>query len=154
MLTFDAPPEPRRDSGPVALDDVACRAVLARVGWGVLATLGEDGPYGVPVGYALGADCVYVASGSGQKRRNLEVVRRVCLTVCDVDTFDRWQSVVVQGEAVPVEGLGARAVAMTAFIAQRAPRGRPGATDVKRLVDAYIVRLPLAGMTGRARGTP
>ena len=154
MLTVDAPTDARRDGGPVALDDAACRAVLARVGWGVLATVGDDGPYGVPVGYALGADCVYVASGPGRKRRHLETHRRVCLTVCDVDTFDRWSSVVVQGDAVPVDGLAARAVAMTAFIAQRAPRGRPGATDVKRLVDAHIVRLSLAGMTGRARGTP
>jgi nitroimidazol reductase NimA-like FMN-containing flavoprotein (pyridoxamine 5'-phosphate oxidase superfamily) len=125
------PPAPRvaARSGPLVLSVGECRAVLARVGWGVLATVGDGQPYGVPVGYALGSDCVYLASGPGRKRENLEANPRVCLTVCDVDTYDRWRSVVVQGEATPVEGLAARAVAVAAFVAQRAPRARPGATE-------------------------
>jgi nitroimidazol reductase NimA-like FMN-containing flavoprotein (pyridoxamine 5'-phosphate oxidase superfamily) len=139
-------------SGPLVLTAEECRAVLARVGWGVLATVGDGQPYGVPVAYALGSDCVYLASGPGRKRENLEANPRVCLTVCDVGTSDRWRSVVVQGEALPVEGPAARAAAVAAFVAQRAPHARPGATGVQRLFGARLLRVPLVGMAGRGRG--
>lgn len=139
-------------SGPQALTDAECRALLARVGWGVLATVGDDHPYAVPVGYALGRECIYVASGPGEKRRRLEEDGRVCLTVCEVDDFSRWRSVVVRGAAAPVEGLAARAVALAAFATQRAPRGRADAASARRFASAYLVRLSLEGMTGRARG--
>ncbi|MGZ8414467.1 MAG: pyridoxamine 5'-phosphate oxidase family protein [Gemmatirosa sp.] len=142
-------------SAPLVLSHDQCRAVLARVGWGVLATVGGEHPgqpYGVPVGYALGADCVYLASGPGHKRRNLEANPRVCLTVCDVGTYDRWRSVVVQGEATSVEGLAPRAAAVAAFVTQRAPRGRPRPVDVQRLMTARLLRIPLDTMSGRGRG--
>jgi nitroimidazol reductase NimA-like FMN-containing flavoprotein (pyridoxamine 5'-phosphate oxidase superfamily) len=143
-----APPR----SGPLVLTAEQCRAALAEVGWGVLGTVGDGQPYGVPVGYALGSDCVYLASGPGRKRRNLEANPRVCLTVCDIGTYDRWRSVVVQGEATPVDGLSQRAAAVAAFVAQRAPRARPGVTDVKRLLGARLLRLPLDEISGRQRG--
>jgi nitroimidazol reductase NimA-like FMN-containing flavoprotein (pyridoxamine 5'-phosphate oxidase superfamily) len=140
-------------SGPLVLTNEERRAVLAHVGWGVLATVGDGQPYGVPVGYALASDCVYVASGPGRKRRNLEANPRVCLTVCEIATYDRWRSVVVQGETEPVEGVAERAAAVAAFVVQRAPRARPGVTDVKRLLGARLLRLPLDAMTGRGRGS-
>jgi nitroimidazol reductase NimA-like FMN-containing flavoprotein (pyridoxamine 5'-phosphate oxidase superfamily) len=143
-------PAPR--SGPLVLTAEQCRAALAEVGWGVLGTVGDGQPYGVPVGYALGSDCVYLASGPGRKRRNLEVNPRVCLTVCDIGTYEHWRTVVVQGAAMPVEGLSERAAAVAAFVAQRAPRARPGVTDVKRLLGARLLRLPLDEMSGRQRG--
>ena len=148
-------PAPAADAtdGPQVLDHRECRALLSRVGWGVLATTDDGQPYAVPVGYALGRDCVYVASGPGHKRRCLEQDARVCLTVCEVDDFARWRSVVVRGDAVPVEGLAARTVALAAFAAQRAPRGATSAASgAKRFASAYLVRLSLDGMTGRARG--
>jgi nitroimidazol reductase NimA-like FMN-containing flavoprotein (pyridoxamine 5'-phosphate oxidase superfamily) len=138
----------RATSRPFPLDEVECREVLARVGWGVLATVDDGQPYGVPVSYALGRDCVYVGSGPGRKRTQLEGDPRVCLTVCDVGSGERWRSVVVEGAAEPLEGMAARAVALAAFATQRAPQ----ATDLRRLMDARIFRLPLAGMTGRGRG--
>jgi nitroimidazol reductase NimA-like FMN-containing flavoprotein (pyridoxamine 5'-phosphate oxidase superfamily) len=155
MQTLDAPaapsrPDPPSRSAPLVLSHDDCRAVLARVGWGVLGTVGDGQPYGVPVGYALGADCVYLASGPGRKRANLEREPRVCLTVCDIGTYDRWRSVVIEGEIAPVEGLAARAVAVAAFVAQRAPRAR--ATDAARLMSARLLRLPLDRMSGRGRG--
>lgn len=145
----DAPPAPSR-LAPLVLSFRECREVLARMGWGVLATVGDDRPYGVPVGYALGTDCVYVASGPGRKRTNLERNPHVCLTVCHVASYDVWRSVVVEGELVPVEGLADRAAAVAAFVAQRAPRARPA--DVTRLMSARLLRLPLAHLSGRGRG--
>jgi nitroimidazol reductase NimA-like FMN-containing flavoprotein (pyridoxamine 5'-phosphate oxidase superfamily) len=135
---------------PLVLSFRECREVLARVGWGVLGTVGDGQPYGVPVGYALGADCLYVASGPGRKRTNLERAPRVCLTVCDVAGYDHWRSVVVEGEALPIEGLAERAAAVAAFVAQRGPRARPA--DVTRLMSARLLRLSLAHMSGRGRG--
>ncbi len=144
-----AAPAPSR-LAPLVLTYRDCREVLSRVGWGVLATVGDGQPYGVPVGYALGSDCVYLASGPGRKRANLEREPRVCLTVCDVGSYDRWRSVVVEGEALPVEGLAERAAAVAAFVSQRAPRARP--TDARRLMSARLLRIPLAHMSGRGRG--
>ena len=153
-MTTSLPTAPAADpaSGPRALSRAECRALLARVGWGVLATVGDGHPYAVPVGYALGRDCIYVASGPGEKRRCLDDDPRVCLTVCEVDDFARWRSVVVRGEAVPVAGLAARTVALAAFAAQRSPRRRTDAASARRFASAYLVRLSLDGMTGRSRG--
>jgi nitroimidazol reductase NimA-like FMN-containing flavoprotein (pyridoxamine 5'-phosphate oxidase superfamily) len=150
--TLDPPaaePAPSR-LAPLVLSYRDCREVLARIGWGVLATVGDGRPYGVPVGYALGSDCLYIASGPGRKRANLEREPRVCLTVCEVATYDRWRSVVVEGHATPVEGMSDRAAAVAAFVAQRAPRAR--ATDVRRLMSARLLRIPLDHMSGRGRG--
>ena len=155
MQTIDAPDAPTTAPSrlaPLVLSFRECRQVLARVGWGVLGTVGDGQPYGVPVGFALGADCVYVASGPGRKRTNLERDPRVCLTVCDVAGYDSWRSVVVEGEALPVEGLAERAAAGAAFVAQRGPRARPA--DVTRLMSARLLRLSLAHMSGRGRGEP
>lgn len=153
MQTIEPPvaptPAPSR-LAPLVLSFRECREVLARVGWGVLGTVDDGQPYGVPVGYALGADCLYVASGPGRKRANLEREPRACLTVCDVAGYDHWRSVVVEGEALPVEGLAERAAAVAAFVAQRGPRARPA--DVTRLMSARLLRLPLAHMSGRGRG--
>ena len=133
------------------LDEQECLELLRSVGWGVLASVGEGQPYAVPVGYALGADCVYVATGPGRKRSNLDANPRVCLTVCEVCSFEQWRSVVVAGEAQEVVGMAARTAAVAAFVAQRAPRGRASGADVKRLLTARIFALSLVGMTGRMR---
>ncbi|MBA3890537.1 MAG: pyridoxamine 5'-phosphate oxidase family protein [Gemmatimonadaceae bacterium] len=126
--------------------------MLRTIGWGILATVSAGRPYAVPVGYALGDDCVFVASGSGQKLMNLEANPVACLTVCDVDTYDSWRSVVIQGAATEVVGPMARTPAIAAFVMQRSPRGATGA-DMKRLLSARIFRIPLAGMSGKERGT-
>lgn len=138
-------------SGPRELTPAECRALLREVGWGILSTVGGGRPYGVPVGYALGAECVYVASGSGRKRANLEAHPIACLTVCDVETYASWRSVVVEAEVEEVTGALARAAAVAAFTSQRSPRAATTGADVKRLLTARIFRLSLAGVTGRTR---
>lgn len=146
-----APPAPAARTGPLVLDAAECRAVLARVGWCILASVDEGQPYGVPVGYALGEDCVYLASGPGRKRRNMEANPRVCITVCEITSYDQWRSVVIEGAATPVVGVREHAAAVAAFVAQRAPRTRPGVTDVRRLMSARLLRVPLDVMSGRGR---
>jgi nitroimidazol reductase NimA-like FMN-containing flavoprotein (pyridoxamine 5'-phosphate oxidase superfamily) len=139
--------------GPAVLDRVECRSLLTRMGWGLLSTASEDGtPYAVPVSYALGRDCVYVASGPGLKRANLDANPRACLTVCDVESGERWRTVVIRGDAIPVEGLTEHTVAMAAFVSQRGPSRMPAVRDATRLFGARIWWLPLSAMTGRSRG--
>lgn len=138
--------------GSRELSRAECRALLERMGWGMLATVGERGPYAVPVGYALGREELFLASGEGRKLDNLAADPRVCLTVCDVAGFERWRCVLVEGEAAPLSGAAATALAVAAFMAQSAPRADASASDARRLLGASFFRLPLAGMTGRARG--
>jgi nitroimidazol reductase NimA-like FMN-containing flavoprotein (pyridoxamine 5'-phosphate oxidase superfamily) len=150
MTAACAPAAAEMKDGRRVLDHEECLDVLRAVGWGVLAT-GDGEPYGVPVGYALGAGCVYVASGPGRKRENLERHPRACLTVCDVRSFEEWRSVVIPGAVGEVTGMAARTAAVAAFAAQRAPRGRATGADVKRLLGARIFRISLDGISGRAR---
>ena len=153
-VVLDRPSPPTASRGlPRELDLEGCRSLLQQVGWGILATVCDGRPYAVPVGYALGDDCVFVASGSGQKLMNLEAQPAACLTVCDVDTYDRWRSVVIQGSVTEVVGTMARTRAIAAFATQRSPRGAGGA-DLKRLLSARIFGIALAGMSGRERGSP
>ena len=135
-----------------ALEVSEIRALLRELGWGTLATVRDGEPYGVPVGYALGGDCVYIASGLGRKLSNLERDPAVCLTVCAVQTFDVWRSVVIEGRAEEVTGLRARAVAIAAFVGQKSPRGGINVTDARRMLGARLFRLSLEGAAGRARG--
>lgn len=147
---LDSPADVRR--GALVLDHAQCREVLARVGWGVLATVDEAGhPYAVPVKYALGRDCLYVASGDGEKRRNLEGDPRLCLTVADVRGPEAWASVVVRGLAVPMDGFADRASAMAAFMTRAVHGDGPRTSDVRRLSGARFFRVSLDGMTGRGR---
>jgi nitroimidazol reductase NimA-like FMN-containing flavoprotein (pyridoxamine 5'-phosphate oxidase superfamily) len=148
----DAAPQQATD-GPEILDRIECRSLLTRMGWGLLSTASPDGtPYAVPVSYALGRDCVYVASGPGLKRSNLEANPRACLTVCDVESGDRWRTVVIRGDAIPVEGLTEHAVAVAAFVAHRGPGRSAAPRDAMRLFGARMWWLPLSEMTGRSRG--
>lgn len=147
---LDSPADVRQEA--LVLDHAQCREVLARVGWGVLATVDEVGyPYAVPVKYALGRDCLYVASGDGEKRRNIECDPRLCLTVADIHGPEEWQSVVVRGLAVPMDGFTERAAAMAAFMARVVHGDRPRTRDVRRLSGARFFRVSLDGMTGRGR---
>lgn len=158
---------PDEEAGPRPLDAAACRALLARVGWGVLATVADGQPYAVPVAYALGARDLYLASGPGRKRRALDAHPRVCLTVCDVRGPADWRSVVVEGTLARVDDAAERATAIERFLAQRAAHRRPSdasapppgadapspeaALDARRLRAATVYRLPLGGASGRVR---
>lgn len=147
---LDSPADLRREARP--LDHAECRAVLARVGLAVLATVDDMGqPYAVPVKFALGRDCLFLASGEGEKRRNMEGDPRVCLTVYEVAGPERWESVVVRGLAVPLDGVAEHAAAFGAFVTRMGQNGPPRAADLKRLKRARFFRVSLDGMTGRGR---
>jgi nitroimidazol reductase NimA-like FMN-containing flavoprotein (pyridoxamine 5'-phosphate oxidase superfamily) len=125
-------------------------ALLRRHWWGTLSTVGAEGVYAVPVGYGWDGGHLYVASGPGRKARNLEADPRVCLSVAEVESGDRWRSVTVSGTAEPVSGVAATLAALNAIRRQRA--GQPvTAADAARLARAAVFRVVPGEVGGRAR---
>jgi nitroimidazol reductase NimA-like FMN-containing flavoprotein (pyridoxamine 5'-phosphate oxidase superfamily) len=133
------------------LDDAECRELLRDTGWGLLATDDDGQPYAVPVGYAYDEGDIFIATGPGRKLANLERNPRLCLTVLEVATFERWRSVVVTGAAERVTDIGDRLRAVRAFALQRRPGGPPSARDARRLLGARILRIAVEETTGRGR---
>jgi nitroimidazol reductase NimA-like FMN-containing flavoprotein (pyridoxamine 5'-phosphate oxidase superfamily) len=151
----DAAPAPCEGHGrgharPRALTAEETDALLRRHWWGTLSTVGAEGVYAVPVGYGWDGEHLYVASGPGRKARNLEADPRVCLSVAEVESGDRWRSVTVSGTAEPVTGVAATLAALNAIRRQRA--GQPvTAADAARLVRAAVFRVVPREVGGRAR---
>lgn len=120
--------------------------------WGILCTVGQGFPYGVPVSYGFDGEFLYVASGPGRKRRHLEANGAVCLTVAQVADGDRWSSVVATGEAFPIDGLRGNLHALRVMRRGRAGGAPPSAADLARIARASIFRITTNEVTGRTRG--
>lgn len=143
---IQAPPRP----GPRELSAGEAHDFLVEHEWGVLATVGEDGPYAVPVAYAVDGESIVLASGPGEKLRHLLADPRVCLTVAEVADGDRWRCVVVRGVARPLRSTGMRAQALLALA--RARGTRPTRADLARAARAQVFRVERLRVSGRARG--
>lgn len=68
--------------------------------WSAIGHLGcitDDGPYVVPVNYALDGDRVYVHSMPGRKIIALRSDPRACLQVELIDSEHQWQSALISG---------------------------------------------------------
>jgi len=160
-------PNPAGDSSPAtvsapvatspatrALDDHEVAAFLHTHSWGILSTIGDGIPYGVPVAYGWNGRSLYLAAGPGRKLRNLLENPVACLTVVEVLEPDRWCSVVVTGRAVPVAAGIERATA-GALLWNRSSRGHHlSARDLGRFARARIFRIESEERTGRASGWP
>lgn len=99
-------PRRTRSLAPAEID-----AVLRRNYWGILATAADRRPYAVPVVYGYDGSALYVATGPGRKLTNLLENPNVCVTIAEVEDAASWRSVVVAGEARPLEDLGERLAA-------------------------------------------
>jgi nitroimidazol reductase NimA-like FMN-containing flavoprotein (pyridoxamine 5'-phosphate oxidase superfamily) len=104
------------------------------------------------VSYGFDGRFLYLASGPGRKRGNLETSSPVCVTVVEVRDGDRWSSVVITGEAVRVNDFGGKLRALAAIRRQRATGGPPSAVDLARIARAAVFRIDPVEVTGRARG--
>lgn len=144
---------PRPETGGVQPMDLAeIQRALLRNQWGVLCTVALGVPYGVPVSYGYDGRNLYLASGPGRKRRNMEAAAAVCLTVAEVKDGDQWSSVVVTGHALPVSGMREKLHALDTIRRQRAAAGTPSAADLARIARASIFRIRPDEITGRTRG--
>jgi uncharacterized protein len=142
----------QRPNGVREMDPAEARRFLRLHEWGVLGTVGRGTPYGVPVSYGFDGRDLFVASGPGLKRRNLETNPAVCITVAEVVDGDHWRSVVVTGDARPVDDLRGKLHALNAIRRQRVSGALPSAADLARAARAAIFRVPAERITGRERG--
>jgi nitroimidazol reductase NimA-like FMN-containing flavoprotein (pyridoxamine 5'-phosphate oxidase superfamily) len=145
-----AAPSPSHGRTPIPLDPPEIDAILRRNCWGVLATAAGQGAYAVPVIYGYDGSAVYMVSGPGRKLAALQENPAVCFTVAEVEAGGaRWRSVVLHGEARPVEELLARIAAFNVLRRQVSGHRTASARDVTRLTSVAVVRIAPAEITGR-----
>jgi nitroimidazol reductase NimA-like FMN-containing flavoprotein (pyridoxamine 5'-phosphate oxidase superfamily) len=90
--TTTRPPTPRE------LTAEECRALIARNYLAVVATVGEERPYAVPLIYGFENDRFYFVTGEGRKTRNIAKQPEVCITIVETDDHaKKWRSVIVSG---------------------------------------------------------
>lgn len=138
-------------SGPREMDSGEIQRFLLRQDWGTLATVGGGRPYAVPVSYGFDGHHLYVASGPGRKRHNLEECAAVCLVITEVVDGGQWSSVVVSGEAHPVKDLAGKLHALNILRRQRVHGAPPSASDIARAARAMLFRIVPDEVTGRVR---
>jgi nitroimidazol reductase NimA-like FMN-containing flavoprotein (pyridoxamine 5'-phosphate oxidase superfamily) len=146
--------EPGRRRGDAARNMLPSEAsdFLRRQQWGVLSTVGPDGPHAVPVSYAWDGRQIFFASAPGTKTRHMEQLPAVSLSVLRVTDGSRWSSVLVRGDAARVEDVRGRFRAIGALARQRSVGVPLNATDLARLRGAILYRVEPIAITGRARG--
>lgn len=74
-----------------------CRALLARLEFGRLASAHRNQPYIVPIYFAYERDCLYGFTTLGRKVEWMRVNPLVCVEVDEIVSHFRWSSVVVLG---------------------------------------------------------
>jgi len=137
--------------GPRALSPAEIEAILERNWWGVLATTVDGEPYGVPVAYGYDGDALYFATGPGRKLANLLANPLACFTITEVGAGDAgWCSVIVTGEAAPIESLAGRLRALNVLRGQVAGHRTASPRDAATAARASVVRLAPVERTGRA----
>ena len=141
----------RRETVPLEREET--EAFLSGSFWGVLSTVGEAGPYAVPVSYGMSDGRIFIASGPGRKLANLEREPVACLTVVALDGPHDWISAVVEGRVERLVRPAAWSRAMGAIGRQRKRAGRVRAEEVRRAVGATIFELHPERIGGRRCGS-
>jgi uncharacterized protein len=77
-----------------------CGEILRRSELGHLACSRHDQPYIVPIHFSFDAslNCLFAASGAGQKIQWMRENPRVCVEIEDIADKDHWTSVLIFGE--------------------------------------------------------
>jgi nitroimidazol reductase NimA-like FMN-containing flavoprotein (pyridoxamine 5'-phosphate oxidase superfamily) len=130
--------------------DADTQEFLASRSWGVLSTVGPEGPYGVPVAYVVHEGEIWFACGPGQKLRYLRDDPAVCMTVTQVEGAHDWRSVVVRGRVEWVEEAEVRLRILRSLLARSG--GRPTLDDLARAARGSVCRIRTAEASRRARG--
>ena len=156
----------RATAPAAAMSDGECRELLVAGRVGMLAMLGEDGPYAVPMAYGWDGESVYIGVSEGLKTALLDRDSRCSFTVWLPGGGDAWRSVIVAGRATWLSTPEERMRAGEALRNQHAPPGSPppppppappagagGAAPVsRRFTGGRLLRIDGARITGRARG--
>jgi nitroimidazol reductase NimA-like FMN-containing flavoprotein (pyridoxamine 5'-phosphate oxidase superfamily) len=150
--TPDHASRPAPSGSPEAMDRDELDRYLRTHRWGVLGTVGDGDPYGVPVFYGYDGHSFFIATSPGRKSRNLDQGGVVCLTVPEIQDGERWRCAVVRGNVERLTTLAARAAATWALLGTRRPRTPPSSKELSRFAKARLFRIVPIEMTGRRRG--
>ena len=125
------------------------RAVLAEVGAGRLAMVTPEGPYAVPMLFALDGDALLFYTTPGRK---LDALRRhpsgVSMEIDEVGARPDWRSVLVVGRFEEA-GDGARDSLRAALQSNHHPYAAQALQDLDQ-PDTVLARLTLTQLSGRA----
>ncbi|MGE3465687.1 MAG: pyridoxamine 5'-phosphate oxidase family protein [Pyrinomonadaceae bacterium] len=75
------------------------REMLQRVRYGHLACCHDGHPYVVPIHFGYDGEYVYIFTTEGKKTAIIDANPEICLQIEDVADNDKWQSVIVIGDA-------------------------------------------------------
>ncbi len=148
----EEPPRARarmaRDLTPEEVDGVIAANFVA-----ILATVGDEQPYAVPVIYGYEQNTFYGVLSPGRKVRNIEKNPNVCITIVQTEeNAKRWRSVVATGKARWVEGVLNLGHALNTIRKQypgNPVRSAPGLTALKGF---HMLRVDVETLTGRGQG--
>lgn len=135
-------------------------SILLKGEYGVLATVGADYPYAVPVNYVVLNDSIYIhgTCEMGQKSENIENNPKVCFTVVgDTEVLaskfaERYESIIVFGQA-EISNEADKILALEEFINKYSSEYKEsGMRYIKSAIDKVsIYKISIDKITGKAR---
>lgn len=138
------------------LADDQCTEVLRRTTFGRLACSRRDQPYLVPIHFAFdeASRCLYGFSGLGQKIHWMRDNPKVCVEVEEIESKDRWTTVLVFGRYEEIGDSPDEAATrqrIGALFQQRNEWWLPAAAKVgaREPYASVVYRIQIDRMTGR-----
>ncbi len=142
------------------ISDEETREILLKGEYGIIATVGEDYPYAVPVNYVVIDNNIYIhgTCEGGQKSSNIESNPKVCFTVVGNTEVvpskfaENYESVVVFGEA-ELSNDEEKLIALEEFINKYSSEYREsGMKYIKAAMDkVHVYKISINQMTGKAK---
>lgn len=81
------------------MSDPEISALLSKINYGHLGCSRDDQPYVVPIHFAFMDPYIYIYTTDGKKSAILAENPKICLQVEEVTDNERWQSVILNGQA-------------------------------------------------------
>ena len=133
-----------------------CREILGRSELGHLACCRHGQPYIVPIHFSFDAsqNCLFAASGAGQKIHWMRENPKVCVEIEDIADKDHWTSVLIFGEYREIHDTPEEAALRTRAL--ELFRSRPewwlpalGKSEQRVLHSMVLYRIRIDRLTGR-----
>lgn len=142
------------------ISEEEARLLLEKGEYGVLATIGTEYPYAIPVNYAVIKNYIYIhgTNEGGQKIDNININNKVCFTVVGdtevlADKFsERYESIIALGTIEEVFGDEKQLGAEELINKYSSEFKDAGMKYIKLAIDKISVhRITIEQITGKAR---